>query len=614
MPSKGAKTRQRKGTVIPSNLINTLQKREVFVAVASPPTRVSRPRPLPGEVTTVLAPLPPPPRSTTAAADCCWPLNQKILSSPVLDDDDDNLATNVCIRGGFERFVSPPGTSDDECSPSDFWTKGLIEDEKLGPIHGLQSPERKHHQMTICSGCHTEINDRFIMKVHPDLQFHADCLKTNPKNGKEFGALLCCLWAAYFRLISHSLSLLPDSRPQGGYWRGSRWGLGASSEEKERLNTNKHGPAFPYTDPPPHTCPTICLLDRWFPRIFWLLVCFECARTLDEHCTAFVRDGRTYCKDDHFRLFGTKCQGCSREFTKAEMVMRAGRFIYHVECFCCTVQKNNRVYCRNDCETGNIPESSNLPSNSQLYDEDSWETSTLTSLDHTSPPLSVRSPKSEDMTTPQNGYQNSSGSSSGGSSKKKKDKQTTRVRTVLNETQLKILKQCYSMNSRPDALLKEQLVEMTGLNARVIRVWFQNKRCKDKKRQIQIHESRLNAEKERALNGVRMNGIGPLIAAAPTTHVDTMNHSGPIEIAHYPQWPQPTHEGPGFGGGPPPLLAYPELTDLTDLTDLSYGMPGPSMISGAPSTSHGGPSSGPVFADFSPRLETPDLSSPSCSE
>ena len=32
--------------------------------------------------------------------------------------------------------------------------------------------------------------------------------------------------------------------------------------------------------------------------------------------------------------------------------------------------------------------------------------------------------------------------------------------------------------------MKEQLTEMTNLSPRVIRVWFQNKRCKDKKRSI----------------------------------------------------------------------------------------------------------------------------------
>lgn len=66
----------------------------------------------------------------------------------------------------------------------------------------------------------------------------------------------------------------------------------------------------------------------------------------------------------------------------------------------------------------------------------------------------------------------------------KQPEKTTRVRTVLNEKQLHTLRTCYAANPRPDALMKEQLVEMTGLSPRVIRVWFQNKRCKDKKRSV----------------------------------------------------------------------------------------------------------------------------------
>lgn len=66
----------------------------------------------------------------------------------------------------------------------------------------------------------------------------------------------------------------------------------------------------------------------------------------------------------------------------------------------------------------------------------------------------------------------------------KQQEKTTRVRTVLNEKQLHTLRTCYGANPRPDALMKEQLVEMTGLSPRVIRVWFQNKRCKDKKKTI----------------------------------------------------------------------------------------------------------------------------------
>ncbi|CAF1048771.1 unnamed protein product [Adineta steineri] len=59
---------------------------------------------------------------------------------------------------------------------------------------------------------------------------------------------------------------------------------------------------------------------------------------------------------------------------------------------------------------------------------------------------------------------------------------TTLMRTVLNEKQLLMLRTCYGVNPRPDALLKEQLAEMTQLSSRVIHVWFQNKQCKDKKK------------------------------------------------------------------------------------------------------------------------------------
>lgn len=78
----------------------------------------------------------------------------------------------------------------------------------------------------------------------------------------------------------------------------------------------------------------------------------------------------------------------------------------------------------------------------------------------------------------------SGGHKSGGGS----DGKPTRVRTVLNEKQLHTLRTCYAANPRPDALMKEQLVEMTGLSPRVIRVWFQNKRCKDKKKTIALKQ------------------------------------------------------------------------------------------------------------------------------
>ena len=86
------------------------------------------------------------------------------------------------------------------------------------------------------------------------------------------------------------------------------------------------------------------------------------------------------------------------------------------------------------------------------------------------------------------------GGRGGGSTKVSSDGKPTRVRTVLNEKQLHTLRTCYNANPRPDALMKEQLVEMTGLSPRVIRVWFQNKRCKDKKKAI-LMKQQLQQEK-----------------------------------------------------------------------------------------------------------------------
>ncbi|CAB3407560.1 unnamed protein product [Caenorhabditis bovis] len=429
------------------------------------------------------------------------------------------MAANICVRGGFERFISPPGPSEHEMVPvgaaaatnADFWS------DDGGDKFGLEimPPPTPPPQ--------PKIVDRFILRVNPNLEFHANCLK-----------------------------------------------------------------------------------------------CVECNCQLDEHTTAFVKNGRTYCRQDYMRLFSTKCARCANTFERTQLVMRAGCHVFHMECFCCfgcekrlqTGQefhiKNNRLLCRAECDMMTdpmVPEFKNNNNNNSLastsFDDDSWETSTLTSLDNhtTSPPLS---PKSDGMRTPvytggahNNNNNNSSGASSSGSSgKKKKDKQTTRVRTVLNEMQLKILKDCYVQNSRPDAMLKERLVEMTGLNARVIRVWFQNKRCKDKKRQIQMHESRLNSEREDVLNRVRVNGIGPLMVAAPTTHIDS-SLPPPMDIQHYPQW------STGFAGQqPPPPQPQPTAPMMYDTTtDMTFGLGGGS-----------GPST--TFPDFSPKSPKSEANEP----
>ncbi|XP_047738572.1 homeobox protein vab-7 [Hyalella azteca] len=88
-----------------------------------------------------------------------------------------------------------------------------------------------------------------------------------------------------------------------------------------------------------------------------------------------------------------------------------------------------------------------------------------------------------------------------------------RIRTVMTERQINTLKSSYEMNDRPDALQKERLIDVTGLTHRVIRVWFQNKRCKEKKRRIKMQE---DMQKSMMSFYSSMRGV-PMVAQAPSS-------------------------------------------------------------------------------------------------
>lgn len=285
---------------------------------------------------------------------------------------------------------------------------------------------------------------------------------------------------------------------------------------------------------------------RVAPDLEWhaaCLKCQECQQFLDESCTCFVREGKTYCKRDYVRLFGTKCDKCECCFSKNDFVMRAKSRIYHIKCFRCTacekqlrpgdefaLREGGKLYCKNDHD--------------QIERMKSEEKSPCKQIELNNNYSSI-SDKREMCNNKLRSVSSDFGSISDSDSESDSYKSTrreksvhtingkpARVRTVLNEKQLNMLRTCYQLNSRPDALVKEQLVEMTGLSPRVVRVWFQNKRCKDKKKSLEM-KIQLQQEKEGKINF--MSGI-PLIASPPVKHEPPMNYQGYEVIRYQPPW------------------------------------------------------------------------------
>ncbi|CAF4015479.1 unnamed protein product, partial [Rotaria magnacalcarata] len=298
------------------------------------------------------------------------------------------------------------------------------------------------------------------------------------------------------------------------------------------------------------------------PGIHWhdeCLRCRICKQKLDERTTCFMdRYGFPYCKHDYSRRFYYQCFACQKHLLRNDLIQRAKSNVYHADCFRCeacrkclqagdefTLSGDNRILCRNDfdsltnnnsnetlkaldCPKLTINEltkvnqnnetplrtnastpkkkSSRISTNNKIHssidDMDSNDERHKSTDDSSS--LSPNGSSSQQL----NPGTSSNNNNNSAERRPRRDKQQ-RVRTVLTEKQLHLLKSCYAYNARPDALLKEQLAEMTELSPRVIRVWFQNKRCKDKKKTA-AQQSRFPGDPKRhRLDITPMPPLGP---------------------------------------------------------------------------------------------------------
>ncbi|XP_051663628.1 LIM/homeobox protein Lhx3 isoform X1 [Manacus candei] len=235
------------------------------------------------------------------------------------------------------------------------------------------------------------------------------------------------------------------------------------------------------------------VLDRhWHSKC---LKCSDCQTQLAEKC--FSRGDGVYCKEDFFKRFGTKCAACQQGIPPTQVVRRAQDFVYHLHCFACIVCKrqlatgdefylmeDSRLVCKADYETAKqrgTPSPCPVPATPRGQEGGGPGRSCPPGQAHaaggrggsicgrrgaggrsqvprpvvTSPPTRTVSAEAEST--------------------------AKRPRTTITAKQLETLKNAYNNSPKPARHVREQLSSETGLDMRVVQVWFQNRRAKEKR-------------------------------------------------------------------------------------------------------------------------------------
>ncbi|XP_040387878.1 LIM/homeobox protein Lhx3 isoform X1 [Cygnus olor] len=239
------------------------------------------------------------------------------------------------------------------------------------------------------------------------------------------------------------------------------------------------------------------VLDRhWHSKC---LKCSDCQTQLAEKC--FSRGDGVYCKEDFFKRFGTKCAACQQGIPPTQVVRRAQDFVYHLHCFACIV-------CKRQLATG---DEFYLMEDSRLVCKADYETAKQrgTPAPSPTPPGAGEArpgppPARREPPEPRGGggagpAAAAVGWGAGGGRGSRLPSGTRllipppnpppaeaestakRPRTTITAKQLETLKNAYNNSPKPARHVREQLSSETGLDMRVVQVWFQNRRAKEKR-------------------------------------------------------------------------------------------------------------------------------------
>ena len=349
------------------------------------------------------------------------------------------------------------------------------------------------------------------------------------------------------------------------------------------------------------------------------LRCGECGEYLENTC--FTNQGSFYCKRDYYRLFGPRCTGCLIPFEFHEEATRLREDVYyHPDCIVCSVcsgtvatgqnvqysPTDGLLYCEDHsfmCHMKTtLPVDSNYSStssgpyqgnNSNGSNGDSGIESDLSLQGEKLDGMSGPGPKSP---ISNEGEEDDDGDLSD-SEKRDKENKRRGPRTTIKAKQLEVLKNVFMATPKPTRLMREQLAKETGLPMRVIQVWFQNKRSKEKR----MHQMRFMARGPFLPPNARrpgMRGFPPgMIPPGDPRFCFPPNAMPPFDYPPFecgmppysngPIQGQPGHQGPHgpthpneFGnymnhhsmGGPPFNVDQSQMTNLDPHFDSKAGL------------------------------------------
>ena len=258
--------------------------------------------------------------------------------------------------------------------------------------------------------------------------------------------------------------------------------------------------------------------DQWIYEVadcHWhadCLRCVDCGHSLTDKC--YARDGQLFCQRDFSRRYGYRqCSGCHQEISQGEYYLHAWDQFYHSRCYqCCVCQRqvhtgeeihltgDHRFMCHEDflarvkaeniarqppepdCDKENaasLKSRVSVSSSSDCFKEDADDEGDLLLSDYS---FECKDDDQICLTNTNNRSANEQQTKlnvvdyeSNNSPKKRGP------RTTIKAKQLEQLKSAFAATPKPSRHTREELARETGLAMRVIQVWFQNRRSKERR-------------------------------------------------------------------------------------------------------------------------------------